>query len=269
MPVITGNGSDIVQINGNTVKYQGIAHVKKTMMTEVAAEKVKSNGLQEYFINAKDDLGQTQRILVYGDRLDFKFRSSKDAPSVTINGRKATLVSFDDEPTGFVQGVLDGLSKGLSDALDTIGGSSRSVISNIALAGAAAVAGTTALTFFGHTLGIGAALSAAVTPITAGMLGIAGAAAVLVAFTVMLKGGFSAMGKKPNMETIAAVTEEANQLNAQQPVSQSQVTPRPVPAPAPFAPLPPAPLPPAPVPPAPVSPVGPRPLNPVRPPQKF
>lgn len=254
MPVITGNGSDIIRINGRAVQYQGIAHLKTNMPTQMAAQQLKNDGLEEYFINVRDDKGRTHRILVYGDRLDFSFERSNTVPQVTVNGRPATLVCYDDEPTTFWQGAIAGFSKGWTEALDAISNSSKALITNIAVAGAAAIAGGTALTMFGSTLGLGDTLTATAGGITSSVLWLGAGAALAVAIAIMLKGGFEAMGNKPNMAAIAAVTEEADDLSPSKPRSQDgtpTVGPRPVP-----------PVPAPPVTPPPVDPVDPSPIFP-------
>ncbi|HEY9855903.1 MAG TPA: hypothetical protein V6D05_09220 [Stenomitos sp.] len=226
MPVISGNGNDVIRINGKNVQYQGIGHVRKDMALNAAVAATKDNGLDEYYINVQDDQGKTQRIVVYGDRLDFAFRNTKKEPIVEINGRQGKLVAFENERTTFVEGVVEGAKASLGDAFATLSQLAKTTMGNIVGAGALTMAGGATLLALAKPLGFvskgfGAVLAGMAQPITLGALGVAALSILLIALSGAIRGGSAALTNHARMETIAGVTGEANQLNAQHPYDPS------------------------------------------------
>lgn len=249
MPVINGNGRDLITINGRQQAYQGMAHVRKEMVTETAVEKTKGNGLDEYYVNVEDEKGQTQRIVVYGDHLDFAFRGQKTTPEIMINGKAAKLVAYDDEQTTFFQGMVQGAKRGLLDAFEHFGDMGKRIIGGVAAAGGLALAGGTLFTLAakGGLLGAGWAAGGGLTgvigalagPITWGSISVAGTALGIIALAGAFKGGAAAIANRPRMETMAAVTQEAIQFNPQRPGAATQPVPQqPIVQPVPQQPVP-------------------------------
>lgn len=241
MPVIQGNGRDVISINGRQVAYQGIGHVRKEMATETAVEKTKGNGLDEYYLNVEDEKGQTQRVIVYGDHLDFSFRSKKTEPTVMVNGKAAKLVAFEDEQTTFWQGMIQGAKRGIIDAFESLGDLGKRIMGGVAAAGALTLAGGTALMVMSKLgmvggAGFSAVIGSLAGPISYGTLTVAAAGIGIIALAGAVKGGAAALTNKPHMETIAAVTQEAVQFNPQKPGAANQ-NPTPV-TPAPQQPAP-------------------------------
>lgn len=272
MPVIIGNGRDVVRINGRIENYQGIGHIRRDVSTDVAVAKIKNDGLDEYFINVRDDQGKTQRVVVYGDQLDFSWRKAGKMPTVTINGREATLVAFDKEQTSFGRGAIEGIKSSLGDAFQSLSDLAKTTLGKVVEGGAATIVGGTALLAFAKPLGLlgtglGATLGTIATPIAWGALVVGGLALLAIIVSGAFKGASAAMVNHPKLEAITEITGEANDLDSQQPYSppgSSIANQRPTP-PAPFTPQPPVVAPLTPVPPAaPSMPV----LQPVRPPLK-
>jgi|GEM_PF-1490400 hypothetical protein len=242
MPVLLGNGRDVITVNGHRVQYQGIGHLRPDMPTDAAVEKTKHSGLDEYFINVKDEQGRTQRILVYGDHLDFSFRNSHSEPEVTVNGKQGKLVAFESEPNDFFRGVIEGAKSSLGDAFDALGTVAKGIIGSSSSTTALTVAGVTGVSVFGGVAllsgtgmihaGILTTLMAAAQPITYAALGVAAVAMLIVAISGAIKGGSNAMLNHPKMETIAAVMGESNDLQSQKPFNPAAPDPdRPEPPP--------------------------------------
>lgn len=245
MPVISGNGNDVIRINGKAVNYQGIAHVRKDMPMHQAVTTTKENGLDEYYINVKDDQGKTQRIIVYGDRLDFTFRGQAKEPSIEVNGKRAKLVAFENERTSFIEGVVEGAKASLGEAFATVSQLAKTTLGNIVGAGALTLAGGATLLAIAKPLGLvtkgfGAVLATMAQPITMGALAVAATSVLLIALAGAIRGGSAALTNHPRMETIATITGEANQLDAQHPYDPSQGGTRDVPPVTPQRPTPPA-----------------------------
>ena len=216
--ILNGNGQDVVRINGRALAYQGAGHVRADVPTEAALQKVKSNGLDEVFLNVRDDAGKTHRIVFYADQLDLSFTQFKKTPQVSINGRTATLVGFDQEPTTAIDGAVEGAKQGLADAFDTLSRLAQSFLGNL-VGGGIGVIGAGALlslvaTATGAGAGLGAALGAIAAPLTGGALMLAAVSFGLIAINGAVKGAMTASQRQPKMDTIAGIVEEANQLPA-------------------------------------------------------
>lgn len=234
MPVISGNGNDVIRINGKNVQFQGIAHVRRDMALHTAVATTKDNGLDEYYVNVKDDDGKTQRIVIYGDRLDFAFRGTSKEPIVEVNGRKGKLVAFENERTSFIEGVIEGAKASLGDAFATLSQLAKTTLGNVVGAGALTMAGGATLLAIAKPLGFvskgfGAVLAGMAQPITMGALAVAAGSILLIALAGAIRGGSAALTNHPRMETIASITGEANQLNAQHPYDPSGDGPKDLP----------------------------------------
>jgi hypothetical protein len=251
MTVIRGN--EVLTINGVRVAKQGVAPLRRDITSDQAALVTKNNGMDELILGVKDDNGKTQRVIVYGRDLDMSFRHQREVPDIRINGRRATLIHYDDEMTGTSQRGVRGFTNGVRDAMDTITVVARRAVEGAGFAGAGA--------FIGGTIWVVASKGAALEIIKNAAIVLAPKIAVGIGATalfgmgVMVVSGLlkSLVGgpADPRMETIAAVIDDGADTSAQPPAERPIVVPRPY-------------LPPVQVPPFPV-PVQPRPFNQVRP----
>ncbi|MDB5099812.1 MAG: hypothetical protein JWM80_4233, partial [Cyanobacteria bacterium RYN_339] len=141
MPVIRGN--DVITINGRRMNVQGMAHLRDNVTPEDAATKTKGNGMDEMIIGFRNKDGKAERVLVWGDHLDFKFRDRESQPEVRINGERGVMVHFDDEQNSFVEGAVNGVMTGIRNAFDAVETLAKNSIQGVALAGAASLVGGT------------------------------------------------------------------------------------------------------------------------------
>lgn len=216
MPATIGNGNDVVTINGVRVQFQGIAHVKKDMATEAAAQKTKNNGLDEYIIAFRNEHGQTERMIVWGDRLDFSFHKKRHAPSVEVNGQRGQIVHFENEAATFAEGAVRGASDGFRDAFETLSQTGKKVVAGLAVAGGTVVVGGTIFLVATKGAGaaaVGAAMATVGPPAAVGTAVVGGTALMVIGASGALKGGFSANNNRPQMETIAAVVEDSGHIH--------------------------------------------------------
>ncbi|MEB3186668.1 MAG: hypothetical protein VKP72_04430 [bacterium] len=216
--ILRGNGQDTVRINGRAVSYQGAGHLRQDVSTEAALQKVKNNGLDEIFLNVRLENGKTERVVLYGDTLDLTFMRVSKTPQVTVNGKVATLVGFDHEPTTLAEGALQGAKQGLADAFDTLSRLAQSFLTSLVGGGLAVIGGGALLSLLATTTGagatLGAALGAIAAPVTTASLGLAALAFVLIAVNGAVKGAMAAVQSQPKMDTIAGILEEAMALPA-------------------------------------------------------
>ena len=119
MPVLRGN--DVVTINGGRLAPQGIGYLATNVTPAQAAEKTKANGMDEMILAVEGDNGGVEHVLVYGDQLDFSFRDKNAIPQITVNGKAATLLAFEDEANTGMERGWRGAKQGMSDAFDTMG----------------------------------------------------------------------------------------------------------------------------------------------------
>lgn len=206
MPVIRGN--DVVTINGARIAKQGMAHIKPGMTVEAAADKTKNNGMDEMIIGFMGADGKAERMIIYGDNLDFSFRKSKNEPDIRINGEPGILLAFDDEQVGFGERFGAGLRNGFREAADTIGMLAKKTIDNLPLfVGGTALGGTLLFTF-----AKGAAVEAVKNaiiylpklPIIAGGALAVGAGVIIVSALIKALTG----GQTHNSASIAAVIDD-------------------------------------------------------------
>src|SRR3989338_3232193 len=108
MPVIRGN--DVLTINGVRIAKQGAAHLKEGVSPADAAEKTKSNGMDEMILAFEGPDGKPERLIIWGDQLDFTFRNQRVEPEIRLNGEVGMLVHFEDEKNGFMERTVRGIS---------------------------------------------------------------------------------------------------------------------------------------------------------------
>jgi hypothetical protein len=216
MTVIRGN--DVITINGRRINVQGAAHLRDDVSPADAAAKTKGNGMDEMIIGLKGKDGKSERVLIWGDHLDFRFREREAQPEIKINGQRGVLIHYDDEQNTFVEGAVNGVVTGIRNAFDAVETLAKNSIQGVALAGAASLVGGTI--WVAATKG--AALEIIKTAImtlgpgiatTAGMLSLSAVGLVVLAGAV--KGAFGALQNPPKMETITGLIND-------QPQGQSQ-----------------------------------------------
>lgn len=137
---IAGDGSDLVMINGRQVRYQGIGHIRKDVTTAQAVEKTSNDGYKKYFLESAD---KKERLVVYGDRLDFSFKNKQTVPVVVVNGKPYNLAAHDDQDSSWIEGFVNGAKNGVAQAGGATIEAAKQVISQIGVAGAMAVVGGT------------------------------------------------------------------------------------------------------------------------------
>lgn len=139
---IAGDGSDLVMINGRQVRYQGIGHIRKDVSTAQAVERTSNDGYKKYFLESAD---RKERLVIYGDRLDFSFKSKQTVPVVIVNGKSYNLAAHDNQDSNWIEGFINGAKGGIAQAGGATVEASKQVISQIGVAGTMAVVGGTGL----------------------------------------------------------------------------------------------------------------------------
>lgn len=208
MPVIRGN--DVLTINGVRIAKQGAAHLKEGMSPAEAAEKTKANGKDEIILTFEGDDGKPERLIVWGDQLDFRFRKQNVEPDVRLNGQQGMIVHFEDEPNGMGERMVRGIGNGFREAMESLQAMAKKSVEGVAYAGAAS--------FLGGTIWVvaskGAALSimkdAAIVlgpkiAMGVGATALIGAGIILVTAIIKAAAG---EGNGTKMETIAAVIDD-------------------------------------------------------------
>lgn len=198
-----GNG---VTINGVAVGYQGRGALRADVSTEKAAEALKNNGLDEIILSYKNDQGKTERVVVWGDQLDLSFRKKNSEPVVTVDGRPAKIVHYENEATTFGEGALRGAAEGYRDAFDAVASAGKSTISKLAIGTGVVMTGSM---YLAATKGAGAIVigAAVAKPVAIGAVTVGAVAVVAVGAAGALKGGFGAQANLPRTETLAAVVD--------------------------------------------------------------
>lgn len=208
MPVIRGN--DVLTINGVRIAKQGAAHLKEGMAPAEAAEKTKANGMDEMILTFEGADGKPERLIVWGDQLDFRFRNQRVEPDVRLNGEQGMIVHFEDEPNGMGERMVRGIGNGFREAMESLQNMAKKSVEGVAYAGAAS--------FLGGTIWVvaskGAALSilkdAAIVlgpkiAMGVGATALIGAGIILVTAIIKAAAG---EGNGTKMETIAAVIDD-------------------------------------------------------------
>jgi hypothetical protein len=211
MPSISGNDANVITINGKRLNAQGVARIKDAVTTEDAATKLKGAGFDEMIITTMGADGKPERLVAWGDTLDFSFRSKRSIPDVTVNGKAASMIAFSNEPVTLLRGALHGVVTGITNAFDAIEGMAKNSIAGVAVASGAAMVGSTVWVVASR----GAALDlikSAVFTFGPGLAGAAGALSLgaigLVILAGAVKGAMAALNGQPKMEAIAAVIDD-------------------------------------------------------------
>lgn len=219
----------VILVNNKKVSYQGVGHLREDVATTDAATKTKGNGLDEYIISDKNAENKAERVLVYGDKLDFSFQKQNSVPQVTVDGRPATMVYSHHEVHGFFDGFGNGLVDGFKKAFDSASGVGERLLSGIAIAGGTAFVGGSVVTIATHGVGLDSVMMAVTKlgPMVATGTGLAAAAGLgFIVLGTAFKEAFEALQNKPDTAAIAGLTDEANPNAASLP----KPTPDPTPA---------------------------------------
>jgi hypothetical protein len=208
MPVIRGN--DVFTINGARIAKQGAAHLKEGMSPAEAAAKTKKNGMDEMIVAFEGPDGKPERLIIYGDNLDFSFRKSRTEPDVRLNGEPGMLVHFEDEPNGFLERMQRGLTDGFKDAMDSLAALAHKSVEGVAYAGAASFLGGTIWVAATKGAALGILKDAAIVLGPKIAMGI-GATAAIGAGVLIVSAVVKAIasgGNETKMETIAEVVDD-------------------------------------------------------------
>ncbi|MBM3268286.1 MAG: hypothetical protein FJZ01_11615 [Candidatus Sericytochromatia bacterium] len=228
---IAGDGSDIVMVNGRQIRYQGIGHIRKDVSTAQAVERTAADGYKKYFLESTEN---KDRVVVYGDRLDFSFLARQTVPIVMVNGQPYKLVAQDEQDSSWLEGFLTGAKQGISQAGAATVEAAKQVISQIGVAGTLAVAGGTAFVLI---KGVEAkAITGAIGALAIPALKIVGAIIALGIVVAGVAGGIKGaaeMGaKKHDTKAIAGIIDPAGEGNNTDPGGQVPGTAPETPTPA-------------------------------------
>lgn len=208
MPAIRGN--DVLTINGSRIPKQGMARLKPTVTSEEAGAKTKNNGKDEMILAFEGPDGKTERVLVYGDQLDFSFRRNNTEPDIQLNGRPGMIVHYEDEANGFWERTVRGLGDGFKDAASTLTDLARKSVNTAVYGGAASLLGGTI--WVAATKGAAAIVikDAAVILGPKLLMGIGGAAAVSAGIIIVASiiKAMAGRGNDSKMESIAGIIDE-------------------------------------------------------------
>jgi hypothetical protein len=211
MPAISSNDVNVITINGKRLNAQGVARLKESVSSEDAATKLKGAGFDEMIFSTTGPDGKPERLVAWGDTLDFSFRNKRSIPNVTVDGNPASMIAFSNEPVTLWRGTLRGVVDGIKNAFDAIEGMAKNSIAGVAVASGAAMLGSTVWVVASRgaaldliktaVLTFGPGLASAVGALSFGAIGL-----VIIAGAV--KGGMTALNGQPKMEAIAGVIDD-------------------------------------------------------------
>ncbi len=208
MPVIRGN--DVLTINGVRIAKQGAAHLKEDTTPAAAAEKTKANGMDEMILAFEGPDGKPERLIIWGDQLDFRFRKQNVEPDIRLNGEQGMMVHFEDEPNGIGERMVRGIGTGFKEAMESLANMAKKSVEGVAYAGAASFLGGTIWVVASKGAALEVMKSAAVVlgpkiAIGVGATALVGAGIILITAIVKAAAGG---GNETKMETIAGVIDD-------------------------------------------------------------
>ncbi len=203
-------GDPVVTINGARLRYQGIARVRADLATDLAVTRTRANGVDEVFVSTARADGRVERRLIYGDDLDLRGFKNVDAPpDVRVDGERANLLAYEDEPNALAERLVRGLAIGVKDAAETVQLMATKLVEQQALTSTALFLGGTAaaIAVGGGALGLAGAALASVGPLVAGgaVLVCVVGVALIVGAGVLRQVAFGRAERKG--ETIAGVVD--------------------------------------------------------------
>lgn len=205
---IAGDGSDILMVNGRQIAYQGIGRIRRDINVSQAVAATATDGYKKYFLESMD---RKERIVVYGDRLDFSFEKRDRVPQVIVNGETYLMAAFDNQPTSLAEGFMAGAKAGLSGAAGATVDASKTIIGQVGVGTAVTLtAGTGYALYKGVST---AAVGQSVTRMGAPALKIIGTVvaigAVVAGVAGGIKGASDAANRRHDLKQIASILESA------------------------------------------------------------
>jgi len=244
---IAGDGSDIVMMNGRQVRYQGIGRIKKDVTTASAVEKTATDGYKKYFLESAD---RKDRLVIYGDQMDFSFLSKQMVPTVIVNGLSYTMVAHDNQDSSWMEGFINGAKGGIAQAGAATVDAAKQVISQIGVAGTLAVAGGAAFVLWKgvEATAITGAIGALAIPALKIIGAIVAIGIVVAGIAGGIKGAAEVGAKKHDTKAIASIIDtaqsgdntEPGSAAPQPPASTAPAIPAEPPAATPGDPVPPS-----------------------------
>ncbi|WP_348246091.1 hypothetical protein, partial [Salmonella enterica] len=76
--------------------------------------------------------GKPERMIIWGDELDFRFRNQKVEPEIRLNGEAGMLVHFEDEPNGVAERLVRGISTGFKESMESLANLAKKSVEGVA-----------------------------------------------------------------------------------------------------------------------------------------
>jgi hypothetical protein len=209
---------DNFSINGHAVNFQGIKELDPAISIQEAAQKTKKNGIDEVYFTQDG-----KNYIAYGDQMDLSQLEKSPIPAISLNGKEASLVTFEDEKNSVGDGVRKGALDGLKNASHVINNGTGTAMNSIGPASIVLAGGAIVLT--GIVLAKGGITKAAASPLGnilgdiiiknsgKALAGVAAAGALALGINVVSNsiGGVGvSLSTEKDYSTIAAVTKEGN-----------------------------------------------------------
>ncbi|MBC7475739.1 MAG: hypothetical protein H7263_15765 [Candidatus Sericytochromatia bacterium] len=206
-----------LSINGRHLAVQGIKEVDPSLSIQEAAVKTNKNGINEVYFNSDG-----KNYVAYGDKLNIKALKKGDMPTVTMDGKKVNVVTFEDENNSIGSGISKGSLNGLRSARSVLDTAMSSTMRNLGFTTTVAAAGAVGLTGFAIAKGVSVSSASPIANILGDVLvkgsvkvaaGIAITAAAGFAISVVagsIEGVAESLSVEKNYSTIASVTKEGN-----------------------------------------------------------
>ncbi len=204
-------GYDSVSINGRSLAYQGLARLKSGTDAPTAAEKTKENGFDEMLVSVVTPNGESERLMIYANRLDFSFKKRNVVPDLRINGQPAVLLHYEDEANGFWERAVRGVGLGFKEAFEAVATMARRSVEGIVITGTVAMAGGTALIAMRGGSEATSLISQIVRLVASNVLFIGAGVVAIGSTLIALSGVFRAIASGPaqsKMGTIASVIDD-------------------------------------------------------------
>lgn len=199
----------VLTIDGRRITYQGIARMRANMNVEDAAKATAGNGQDEMIVTVRGADGRAQRVVVWGDQLDFAYRKNAQRPVVMLDGRAAMIVHAEDEQVGLTERIGGGLTSGLRNGLDALADLARKALAEAPTQAGMAAAGMIGLTLFAKEAAVQAVKNGVIV-LGPALVKILGAGALGAAALIALAATFKAMvGREaPKLGTIAGIIDD-------------------------------------------------------------
>lgn len=206
-----------LSINGRHIAVQGVKELDPNLSIQEAAAKTNKNGIDEVYFTSGG-----KNYIAYGDKLDLKALKKGDIPNITLDGKQANLVTFEDEANSILNGVGSGALGGLKTTRDVVTSAVSSTMRSSGTTSMIAVGGALGLTGYAVVKGVTISSGSPIANILDDVLvhgslkaakGIAITAAaglVLAVGTGAVVGAADAVSTEKNYSSIASVTKEGN-----------------------------------------------------------